>query len=166
MRSSNPINTRSARWVAALAVACLIGAFVAPSASAQRFSAVRDIERDATSLRDRIEQPPDPDRDVADTVIVMTNLAHERGVASCAAFDYDGNLVGRARVKVPAMGLRWLLASDISDDADFIGSAHCFISGRMLASAIFLGPGITDLPVHQTKTSGLFRIAIPVVAHY
>ncbi len=166
MRRSNSIQIRSARWVAALAVAGLIGAFVVPTASAQDVNAVRDIERDAASLKDRIEQPPDPDRDVADTAIVITNLRRMFGVATCVAFDYDGNLVGRARVRVPALGLRWLLASDISDGADFIGSAHCYIQGHMLGSAIFLGPGITDLPVHQTNVAGAFRIAIPVVAHY
>ena len=166
MRSSNSIKTRSARWVAAIAVAGLIGAFVVPTASAQDVNVARDIERDATSLKDRIETPPDPERDVADTAIVITNLGNHRGVALCAAFDYDGHPVGRARVRVPALGLRWLLASDISNDVDFIGSAHCFIRGHMLGTAIFLGPGITDLPVHQTNVAGAFRIVIPVVAHY
>ena len=58
------------------------------------------------------------------------------------------------------------LASDLSDGLDFIGSAHCFVGRRVLGSAIFLGPGITDLPVHQSTSDSAVRIVIPVVAHY
>ena len=166
MRSINSVKTRSARWVTALAVTALIGAFVAPAASGRDVEPLRDIERDAASLRDRIDLPPDPDRDVADTAIVITNLANRRGVACCVAFDYEGKPAGRGRVRVPPRGLRWLLASDISNDVDFVGSAQCFLSGEMLGSAIFLGRGITDLPVHQRAVGRANRIAIPVVAHY
>jgi hypothetical protein len=49
---------------------------------------------------------------------------------------------------------------------DFIGSAHCFVTGRVAGSAIFFGPGITDLPVRQATVEGAFRVAIPVIAHY
>ena len=166
MRSSNSVKTRSARWAAVLAVTFLFGAFVVPTASGLDVEPLRVIERDAASLRDRLAMPIDPDRDVADTAIVITNLANRRGVAFCVAFDYEGRPAGRGRVQVPPRGLRWLLASDLSHDVDFIGSAQCFLNGRMLGSAIFLGRDVTDLPVHQTAVGGAYRIAIPVVAHY
>ena len=97
---------------------------------------------------------------------MITNLAGTRGRAFCVAFDYEGRPAGHARLKIPARGLRWLLASDISDGVDLIGSAQCFLSGRLLGSAIFLGRDVTNLPVHQTTVGGNHRIAIPVLAHY
>ena len=159
----------NASKLAGLVLAGCVTGLGAPAALAQEVAAVsevRDIERTADELRDRIEQPPRPDVDVADTAVVLTNLAYERAVATCAAFDQGGNLLGRARVRIPRMGLRWLLASDLSDDADFVGSAHCFVTGRVAGTAVFLGPGITDLPVHPATIGGGQRIVIPLVAHY
>lgn len=166
MRSSSSLKTRATGWASALAVSLLATAFVVPSASGQDGASVRDIERDSASLRDRIATPVDPDHDVADTAIVITNLARSRGRAFCVAFDYDGRVAGHARLKVPPLGLRWMLASDISDGVDLIGSAQCYLSGRLVGSAMFLGRDVTDLPVHQTTVGGNQRIAIPVLAHY
>jgi hypothetical protein len=165
MRKSNYPGSMSAR----LLLVVWIGAFLAPAALAQEnvgSAEIREIDRRADTLRDRIEQPPDPDRDVADTAVVLTSLTYNRAVATCAAFDGNGALIGRARVRIPRMGLRWLLASDISNDVDFIGSAHCFVAGKVAVTAVFLGPGITDLPVQPEVVDGMYRIAIPLVAHY
>lgn len=166
MRSPDNPKLRFARRAGLLAVLGLLVSLHAASATAQEVNAVRDIERAVDSLRDRIEQPPRPDVDVADTAIILTNLGNRVAPAICAAFDYDGNPIGRARLRVPALGLRWLLASDISGDKDFIGSAHCFVTGHVAGSAIFLGPSITDLPVRQANVEGAFRLAVPVVVHY
>ena len=162
---SNRMGSRTA----GLVMAGWIAVLVAPSALAQEATVatdIREVERTADGLRDRIEQPPDPDRDVADTAIVLTNLTYARAVATCAAFDDSGRLIGRARVRIPRMGLRWLLASDISNDVDFIGSTHCFVVGQVAVSAVFLGPGVTDLPVHPDVVDGMYRIVVPLVAHY
>ena len=166
MRNSNLFMIRPLQWLARAGFASLVLAFVVPTAVAQDAGSVREIERDAASLRDRIELPPPPDVSTADTAIVFTNVGNRGAAARCVAFDYEGERIGHTRVRVPARGMRWLLASDLSDGQRFIGNAHCFVNGQMLASAIFLGPGITDLPVKQATTAGEFHVAIPILAHY
>lgn len=166
MRNSNLVKIRPLQWLARAGLTSMILAFVVPAAGAQDAQNVREIERDAISLRDRIQLPTPPDVSTADTAIVFTNVGNRGAAARCVAFDYEGQRIGQTRVRVPARGMRWLLASDLSDGERFIGNAQCFVNGQMLASAIFLGPAITDLPVKQASAAGQFRVAIPVLAHY
>jgi len=166
MRNSNLVKIRPLQWLARAGLASMILALVVPAVAAQDAASVREIERDAVSLRDRIELPPPPDVSTADTAIVFTNVGNRHAAARCVAFDYEGERIGQTRVRVPARGMRWLLASDLSDGQRFVGNAHCFVNGQMLASAVYLGRGITDLPVKQASAAGQFRVAIPILAHH
>jgi hypothetical protein len=160
--------SRNRSKLVGLVLAGFVCAVIAPAVVAQdavSLSDIRDVERTVDELRDRIEQPPRPDIDVADTAIVVTNLG-PRARVTCAAMDAQGNTIGRARLRVPKLGLRWLLASDISNDRDFIGSVHCYVSGRVAATAVFLGPGITDLSVQPGLVEGMSRFVVPLAAHY
>jgi hypothetical protein len=140
---------------------------LAPVAGAQDVSSEADgveITRDADALRDELHPRP-MDHDVADTALVFTNFANSAQRALCVAYDKNGQPVGRAWTRVPPLGLRYILASDLSDGADFVGHAQCGASRHLKATSVFLGPGITDLPVHQPRVA-YGRIQFPLVATY
>ncbi|MEM7410313.1 MAG: hypothetical protein AAF430_08775 [Myxococcota bacterium] len=151
-------------WVALTALCVGLGS----AASAQELMLdTRDaveVDRDGVALIDAI-RVPEPDRDVADTAIVLTNFGPRDQKVVCGGFNKNGRAVGRVWVKVPAHGLRYVLASDLADDLDFIGSAQCAASGNIRGSAIFLGPGLTDLPVQQIHGAA-GRLRFPLVATY
>ena len=110
---------------------------------------------------------PVPDRDSVDTAIVFTNKRGSQTAAKCIGLDAKGNVVGRAYTRVAANGLAILFASDLTDDADVIGSARCASRPGVVASAFLLSPGsVTDLPVQQRRSRGAKRILVPVVATY
>lgn len=122
----------------------------------------REITRDATALRADLRVD---DRDLVDTALVFTNAGDARAIVLCRAFDADGERVGRIRLKVPAGGLRYALASDLSLGRDFVGRVQCSARSRVLASAVLLAPmAMTDLDVHQHQ--GIGSILFPVVATY
>jgi hypothetical protein len=128
-----------------------------------------EIDREIDTLPDDIEHPSDPD--VADTALVFTNLGRHRAAVKCVGFDKNGTPIGRTTTRIPAMGVRYVLASDISNGVDFIGQVQCARHGRVIGSVIFIGPGITDLPVlnrlnRGNQHSSRNRIQFPLVAHY
>ncbi len=168
MRTTHPILLRAAGGLLASFLVCVCLPATSAAQEAVEIPAMVDFERSAAELRDRIERPPvDPDR--ADTAVVLTNSGNTRAYAICWAFDDDGKPLGRTRIKIPPLGLRWVLASDLSNDQDFIGSVRCYVSGNLHGSAVFFGPGITDLPVRpvpQVATATGHRIEFPLVAHY
>lgn len=123
-----------------------------------------EILRDATDLSIDLRPRPVDDLDVADTALVFTNLGARASRVKCVAFGKNGAPVGRAWLKLPALGLRYLLASDLSSDRDFVGHAQCAVAAGVKGSAIFLGPGLTDLPVLNPAGPG--RVRFPLVATY
>ena len=87
-----------------------------------------------------------------------------RARVACRAFDADGDPVGRIWMHVPANGLRFVLASDLSHGQDFVGHAMCR-TGRVIGSAVLLAPSaITDLAVRPIRRRGSTVFA--VVATY
>lgn len=124
-----------------------------------------EVDRVGVELLDRLPPRPD-DVDRVDTALVFTNSGWGSKRVRCVAFDDDGRAVGRVRLSVPSQGLRYVLASDLSDGRDFVGSAQCSSSGHITGSAIWLGPGITDLTVRQGALDGWTRIRFAVVATY
>lgn len=124
-----------------------------------------EVERDAAELIDELRVRPE-DRDVADTAMVFTNFTGKRQRVICAAFDRNGRIVGKSASWLPPYGLRFVLASDVADDLDFIGSAQCSAHKRVRGTAVFLGPGLTDLPVRQVRGHRLGRMAFPLIATY
>lgn len=128
---------------------------------------VIDIEHDADELRD-IVRPRPADVDVADTVLVFTNTMREVGKVRCHARNRAGEAVGGLRTNLPAGGIGFFLASDFSDGGDYVGRAHCKASRGVIATAIFLGPEITDLKVasRQARRPGASNHQFPLIATY
>ena len=105
-----------------------------------------------------------PDLDVADTVLLFTNFSNYGAAVKCVGFDRNGTPIGRTLTRIPRLGVRYVLASDISNGLDFIGHVQCAKHGRVEGTALFIGPGVTDLPVLNRGVKN--RIRFPVVAHY
>ena len=126
-----------------------------------------DVEHDADELRDVI-RPRYEDEDIADTVLVFTNTARRLVKVTCRSWNRAGEVVGRLRTSVPEAGIAFLLASDFSDGGDYIGRAHCRTSRKVLATAIFLGPEITDLQVHSgpSRNQRSSDYQFPLIATY
>ena len=61
---------------------------------------------------------------------------------------------------------RDLLLGRPARDLDFVGSAQCGSHSSVKGTAVFLGPGLTDLPVRQVPHSGVGRMAFPLIATY
>ncbi len=124
------------------------------------------IERDGVALRDHLG--PDPiDPDIVDTALVFSNKGLAGTRVDCRAFDRNGNPVGGAWLHVPPLGLRYVLASDFSDDVDFTGTAQCITHARINGSAVLIAPGgLTNLDVDKGEGQRGIRIAFPIVAHY
>lgn len=156
------------------AIACAVSMLLLPTVAGARpekfdldeTDAGPEIVRDATDLAVDLA-PRDVDRDVADTAMVFTNIGADARVF-CVGFNKQGVPVGRAWLKVPRLGLRYLLASDLSDGADFVGHAQCAAPGTVRGSAVFLGAGFSDLDVEQTDrlTRRIGRIKFLLVATY
>ena len=136
----------------------------APFAAAQEDASPAGVEitRDAVELQDVLE--PRHDIDFTDSAVVFTNASHRTARVSCVGYNGNGRVVGRIWMKVPARGVRFALASDLSHDADFVGSAQCWTRSRVIGSAFLLRPGdVTDLP--SRRLPDLLRAeaeAIPV----
>ena len=108
-----------------------------------------EIGRDVAALSDEIRPRP-KDIDVADTILVFTSSNRRVRVVRCVARDGQGQAVGRTLTRVPAHGQSYIRASDISNGQDFVGHVQCSTrGGRIMPTAVFLGPEITDLPAHS-----------------
>ena len=139
---------------------------VSASAQAQTVD-TRDDSRGETELRAEVRQAIERDTDVANTALVFNNTTHEAASVICRAYGANGELLGRRFARVPARGVRYLRASDLSSGADFVGSAVCASRSRVAASAIFLAPGsITNLDVIQAGPWDAHNIRFPLVATY
>ncbi len=123
-----------------------------------------EVSRPVDELPNDVE-PNEEDPDSTDTALVFSNLGGERAWVKCVAFNMNGQPVGRTRTAIPALGVRYMRASDISNSVDFVGQVHCAPRGKVVGSTVFVGPGITDLPVRNGHV-GRSRIRFPLVAHY
>ncbi len=133
------------------------------SASAQTSDDGVEVMRDAAELRDIIR---DHDPDTINTALVLTNQGGPATIARCVAFNAHGEKIGRAWVRLPANGLRIMLASDVAGGLDFVGSIRCHARGDVVGSAFIVGPGLTDATVHHSFTWNESRIRAQVVVSY
>jgi hypothetical protein len=126
-----------------------------------------DIGREEVQLRVDISDAIERDTDVANTALVFNNSGRIATVVYCTAYAGNGDVLGRGKTRVPARGVRYLRASDLSDGVDFVGSAVCKARGRVTATAVFLAPGaITDIDVKQSKRGRSTRMRFPLIASY
>lgn len=128
--------------------ALMAAAIAAPVAAVETLSieqiAVAEIEvnRGADELQAVLR--PHPDRDIVNTVLVFNNTLRATTVVRCVAYGANGRPLGRVKVKIPGNGLRFVLASDLANGIDFIGSVRCSARGKVVPTAFIVGRGLTD----------------------
>ncbi len=123
-----------------------------------------EVSRDADELRAALR--PHPDLDIVNTVLAFNNAFPARTAVRCAAYGINGHPLGRVKVKIPGNGLRFILASDLANGRDFVGSARCSSVGKIIPSAFIVGRGLTDAPVKSTQGWPGTKMHFPVVVTY
>lgn len=140
--------------------------FAATTGQAQELSEV-DIGRLEIELRTDITDAVERDTDVVNTALVFHNSGIRDAAVRCVGYGANGEVLGRGMTRVPAKGVRYLRASDLSDGVDFVGSALCKANGNVVATAVFLAPGaITDLDVQQRPRRRRSHMRFPLIASY
>ncbi len=123
-----------------------------------------EVSRNADELQAVLR--PHPDLDIVNTVLVFNNALRATAVVRCVAYGANGRPLGRVKVKIPGNGLRFILASDLANGRDFIGSARCSSVGKIIPSAFIVGRGLTDAPVKSTQGWPGTKMHFPVVVTY
>ena len=122
------------------------------------------VVRDATEPQAMLK--PRPDVDVIDTALIFNNPRRHKTLVACAGYDANGRVLGRAYTVVPANGVRFLRASDISNGRDFIGSAQCKARARVIPSSFVVGVGFSDAPAEIVNGWDNSSMRFPIVASY
>lgn len=148
---------RSLPWMA-LASAALLS-----TAAGAQESEVPDLSHDESELENVLEEPVDAPR--ANTALVFSSLADVERRVVCRARNARGEEVGAAAVRVPAHGVRFLLASDFSDGEPFVGQVRC-VAPRGIRGSGFArsANGVTDVPSPEQREGRGVLIHFPVVA--
>lgn len=126
-----------------------------------------EIDRDANELSDLLSGAALPKPEVAailDTALVFTSAHGSETTAHCHANDNSGITVGRVRVRIPAMGVRFFLSSDIVEERGFVGSVICSAAGYVIGTEVMLGVVTSDIEVHQDYRAGVSNLLFPVTA--
>jgi len=156
--SEDPEMTPNPKLCLALAAAALLAA----AAGAQEIDPP-DVSPDESALEDVLEQPVDAPH--ANTALVFSSRADVELRVVCRARNAQGEAVGDAAVRVPPHGVRFLLASDFSDGAPFLGQVRC-VSPRGIRGSGFArsANGVTDVPSPEHRAGHGLLIHFPVVA--
>lgn len=126
-----------------------------------------EINRDANELSDLLSGGILPKPEIAailDTAMVFTSMHNAETTAYCRASDKNGIAAGRVRVRIPAMGVRFFLASDIVEEHGFVGSVTCTATGYVIGTEVMLGVVTTDISTQQDYRAGLSSLLFPVTA--
>ena len=122
------------------------------------------VVRDAAELQAMLKRRPDVD--VIDTALIFNNPRRHQTLVACVGYNANGRALGRAYTVVPANGVRFLRASDISNGRDFLGSAECKARARVIPSSFVVGVGFSDAPARIVNGWDNSTIRFPVVASY
>jgi hypothetical protein len=85
-----------------------------------------------------------------DTALIFTNLGRSTAVVGVRGFARSGEPTGSVRVKVPARGVAYVLASQLrpTTNAAILGHAEAVSRNLgVVGTAVLVGIGTTDLPV-------------------
>ena len=123
-----------------------------------------EVVRNGAELQDMLKL--DRDADVIDTALVFNNPRRHRTLIVCVGYNSNGRVLGRAHTVVPANGVRFIRASDISDGRDFLGSAECKARARVIPSSFIVGVGFSDAPARVVHGWDDTAIRFPIVASY
>jgi len=121
-----------------LALAIALGASGAVAQTAD------DIDRLRAAIAHR------PDDNTVDTALVFTNVSRAAAKVKVQAFGRNGAALGTAELEVPANALRYVMASELAtnDERTLLGHAEAItVDRRVIATAVLVGAGTTDLPV-------------------
>ena len=136
-------------------------ALLAMAATAQEIDPP-DVTHEDSELEALLEDPVAAPQ--VNTALVFSSLADLELRVVCRARNAQGLPIGHAAVRVPAHGVRFLLASDFSD-APFVGQVRC-LSPRGIRGTGFArsANGVTDVPSPELRARGGHLIHFPVVA--
>jgi hypothetical protein len=122
-----------------------------------------DVTHDESALEDVLEEPIDAPH--VNTALVFSSLVDQETRVVCRARNAQGELVGTAGVRVPGHGVRFLLASDFSDGAPFLGQVHCLAPRGVRGTGFARSAnGVTDVPSPELRRGKALLIHFPVVA--
>ena len=122
------------------------------------------VTRDAAELQAMLKRTPDVD--VIDTALVFNNPRRHKTLVACVGYNANGRVMGRAYTVVPANGIRFIRASDISNGTDFLGSAKCQARARVIPSSFIVGVGFSDAPARVINGWDNSVMRFPIVASY
>jgi len=122
-----------------------------------------DVVHEEALLEELLVEPVDAPN--LNTALVFSSLADVELRVVCRARNAQGQPIGHAGVRVPAQGVRFLLASDFSDGEPFLGQVRC-LSPRGIRGSGFArsANGVTDVPSPELKAGRGLLIHFPVVA--
>lgn len=147
------MNADARFWITLLAALLLAGAVRAQEIDPP------DVTHEEGELEALLEEPVEPPQ--INTALVFSSLAGEELRVVCRARNAQGEPVGAAGVRVPAHGVRFLLASDFSDGQPFLGQVTCLSPRGIRGSGFARGAnGVTSVPSPERKRV----IHFPVVA--
>lgn len=127
------------------------------STSAQMAEEV-EISRDAVDIA-----RPHPEPAAVESVLVFSNRGVRPQRVRCLARNQRGEVVGRIRTWVPALGLRYVLASDFG--GAFLGRARCTTRGRIVGSGFLVAPGLSNLPAETHASRRYTAIDFHVLSY-
>ena len=137
------------------------------SAQAQDNATEIEIDRGATELSELLTGGPHPKPEVGgllDSAMVITSVSGNETVAHCYANDHNGKIAGRVRLRIPANGVRFFLASDIIAERGFVGSVICTAPGFVIGTEVMFGVIDTSIDVEQDYRAGTSSMLFPVTA--
>jgi hypothetical protein len=151
------MNTKLAFWTS-LAFSTLLAA----AAGAQEVDPP-DLTHAESELEELLEDPVEAPS--VNTALVFSSLADVELRVVCRARNAQGEAIGHAALRVPAHGVRFLLATDFSGGVPFLGQVRC-LSPRGIRGTGFArsANGLTDVPSPEHKARGGHLIHFPVVA--
>jgi len=122
-----------------------------------------DVTHEESELEAVLEDAVDAPH--VNTALVFSSLADVELRVVCRARNAQGEAIGHAALRVPAHGVRFLLATDFSDGAPFLGQVRC-LSPRGIRGTGFArsANGLTDVPSPEHKAGRGHLIHFPVVA--
>ena len=137
-------------------------ALLATAAAAQEIDPP-DVTHEDGVLEALLEDPVAAPQ--VNTALVFSSLADVELRVVCRARNAQGVPIGHAAVRVPAHGVRFLLASDFSEGAPFLGQVRC-LSPRGIRGSGFArsANGVTDVPSPELRARRGHLIHFPVVA--
>jgi len=125
-----------------------------------------EIDRVSDELRDVVRPDRRADPDSTDSALVFNNPRRHVTWVYCVAYNGAGAAIGRARLRIPGNGVRFVFASDMAAGQDFVGSATCAARSRVVPSLFIVGGGLTDAKALVNHGWDQTRIRFPVVAAF